>query len=125
MPESRERPYHIYIRTEEFFYDELVVLEAERIALDALSIVRADEGFTYLEHTGMPVVPRTRDSFTPAGTYDVQQRLEIAHQRSMREIELIDFVGRENVWLGPQISQTPEYPGLSESEQRGFWTRET
>lgn len=115
--------YHEYIRTEEFFYDELSEREAERIVLDAMAALMVNDGYQYLEPLARPVVPRTRDSFVPAVSLTVEERLNAAYVSTVRFFKLQDLYGKDNIWEGPELSDIPVFAGLSVSEQRGFWVK--
>ena len=115
--------FSTYIRTERWFYDDLIQVEAERIVLNALVVVKAHQKFTYYERTVCPVVPYVKDGYYPPESLNTKDRLKIALKRTSRYLELQNLYGKSHVWLGPKHDLDDSIEGLSESEQRGFWVR--
>jgi hypothetical protein len=111
------------LRSERQYFNDLVVLEAERIVLNAMAAIQYARGFSYLEVTAAPVMPLDDNCYLPPDMLSYEERGAIGLQRDIRAHRLVKEFGEDNVWLGPDATGKPAIPGLTAAEQRGFWVR--
>ena len=105
------------------YFEDLIILEAERVVIEALALVNYARGFSYLEPTAAPVVPLDEHCYLPTDMASIEERWQIGLERDVRAHQLTKEFGDENVWLGPPAQSRPTIPRLTVSEQRGFWVR--
>jgi hypothetical protein len=111
------------LRTEAHYYQDLAVLEAERLLLEAQAKMMYALGYEYLEPTAEPVVPYDEHCYLPPQVATIKERWEIGLQRYLRAKKLVDLHGEQSVWIGPPDLSRSSVPGLTDSEQRSFWIR--
>ncbi|HET6863894.1 MAG TPA: hypothetical protein VFH37_01715 [Candidatus Saccharimonadales bacterium] len=115
---------YAYLHSEGQYYDDLAELEAERIVLTSLAELKIAQGFEYAKPSVTPVMPIDREGFLPPDSATIEERWEIALHSGIEAAALEKQYGKDNVWIGPQVSDEPVFANLTESEQRGLWVRD-